>query len=291
MCKFKHNNSSDIMKHLLSIIRPMLDAIHARDDDRLASLMSDLRIAIRTYNEGEDRSKRLYYDFSQEVAQYAVSRLSVEAERTYERLQEIATASELGEYSGTKAARMLLSPGYHQSVSDTAGRELDVVQELLPIETRSTFIFVGCGAVSHTMICAKQRFSRAICIGIDHDNTSLMWSRDLLKAEPDYMFDIANGEDFDYSHASVVFMANALINKKAVLDRIVATLPDGGIVVVRRPVRFSNLLWDWVDIRTSNHLHCHQWIAHGAMDETVIAVKRKEPVVNSLLQVYGAKNE
>ncbi|WP_153102073.1 nicotianamine synthase family protein [Paraburkholderia hayleyella] len=118
---------------------------------------------------------------------------------------------------------------------------------LSAMNAESTVAMVGSGAMPLSLLF-MQRYSGARMIGIDCSATSLACGReyiDFLTAQHPQHFqraaialECADGAAFDYGMCDIVVLSIHLPNKRAVIERIIATAPRGRpVVIVERQVQ------------------------------------------------------
>ena len=107
-------------------------------------------------------------------------------------------------------------------------------------------VMVGCGALPATLFYLYDRYPTLEYIGIDIDSVALAMAKEamcLLGIEKICLVQ-ADGSEFDYVEAGLVYIANQVCPKSLVLERIAATADETVQVVMRDPTRRGKLLAD-----------------------------------------------
>ena len=106
------------------------------------------------------------------------------------------------------------------------------------------FVMVGSGPLPATLLHVLDRTPVTEAIGLDVDSEAIGLARQLARAYAITGLDIqqADGGSYDYAAADVVYIANLVAPKAAVLRRVAETARVGTQVVLRDPFALGCLL-------------------------------------------------
>jgi SAM-dependent methyltransferase len=100
-----------------------------------------------------------------------------------------------------------------------------------------SLLMIGMGPVPATLIYASQNGLVEKSIGIDVDPEAVELAKQLnskLKLK-NISFEYTDGRDFSYSGFDSVFIANLVVGKAEILQKLASELPNGTSVVLRDP--------------------------------------------------------
>jgi hypothetical protein len=106
------------------------------------------------------------------------------------------------------------------------------------------FVLVGCGPLPMTLYHVHDRTEVVELIAIDIEDeavgivneTARRFGLNRISAA------VASGEQYDYSQADIIYVANLVRPKRNVLERIADMAPAGAMVVLREPYSLGRLL-------------------------------------------------
>jgi hypothetical protein len=106
------------------------------------------------------------------------------------------------------------------------------------------FVMVGCGPLPVTILHVVRRTRVPEAIGLDVDDEALALAGRLMSQLGIRRVRIIarNGLAYDFKDADVVYVANMVVSKTGVLERIADTARAGSQVIVRDPVAMGHLL-------------------------------------------------
>jgi hypothetical protein len=127
-------------------------------------------------------------------------------------------------------------------------RRLAGLNELASLSNCTRFVMVGCGAFPATLIYAHLHCPKARIVGLDLDPGIFRVAQQVLHASRASRVDLRchDASDFDYANSDVVYLANQVRGKRAVLSRVAETAGPEARVVVREPVGAGKLLAECV---------------------------------------------
>jgi hypothetical protein len=153
-----------------------------------------------------------------------------------------------------QAQQLLAGTKYLDSVPEAHVQHYDQDANELKFVSRANrqhdFVVVGCGLFPETLMrCYKtEDFSRFIGIDIDTEITEMaanVFSAYMpLQPKKSVLFTATYGQEYNYSQASVIFIANSVKNKQAIIERAVATMPDDAIILARSSQRLCSLVFE-----------------------------------------------
>jgi SAM-dependent methyltransferase len=117
------------------------------------------------------------------------------------------------------------------------------LEQLVQIRDCQTIVMVGCGAFPATLLWLRDHFPGARFTGIDLDLNCVERAAQLTKAMgiETMEFKVMDGRHYDFEGVDFVYVANQVVPKKAVLQRIGRSRCVLH-VVVREPTRKGELL-------------------------------------------------
>jgi tRNA/tmRNA/rRNA uracil-C5-methylase (TrmA/RlmC/RlmD family) len=122
--------------------------------------------------------------------------------------------------------------------------------EMLEKENIETLVMIGCGPLPETILFISDNTNISKIIGVDMSNEAIAMAGDIIKAMglcKKVELVCSNGEDFDFSKADVVFVANATNNKNDLFKQISKTAKKGTEIILRNPYYLSNLVYKSLD--------------------------------------------
>ncbi|MGH2349645.1 MAG: hypothetical protein ACRDFT_09295 [bacterium] len=130
---------------------------------------------------------------------------------------------------------------------DFAGRSYARVGDLfehIDFSGCQAFVMVGCGPLPVTLLHVAERTRVPRLIGLDVESEAVSSARALCRC---FHLDRAeirqcDGCEFDYGSADVIYVANLVRPKRAMLCRVADTIRPGARVVVREPSAAGELL-------------------------------------------------
>ncbi len=160
----------------------------------------------------------------------------------YLRLRELAEVPALLDRPADLAARLAIS-GSHDFTRSAYARVVGMFEQVDFTNCRR-FVMVGCGPLPVTILHVVHRTSVAEAIGLDVDEQALELAGRLIGRLGMGRVRIIgrNGLAYDFRDADVIYVANMVVSKKAVLERVAQTARVGTQVVVRDPVAVGHLL-------------------------------------------------
>ena len=111
------------------------------------------------------------------------------------------------------------------------------VSDLEKYLNAKNLLMIGMGPVPMTLIYASQNGLAEKSLGIDMDPEAVELAKQLnskLKLN-NIFFDYTDGRDFSYSGFDSVFIANLVVGKAEILQKLARELPNGTSVVLRDP--------------------------------------------------------
>lgn len=119
-----------------------------------------------------------------------------------------------------------------------AGRRLDELHRLLRPGANRRLVMVGSGPLPATLLALCNQYPALRAVGLDLDPNAVVHARRLAQhsgAAQGLRFIVADGKSYDYRGADLVYIANQVTPKRAILRRIAATVRTPHHVVVREP--------------------------------------------------------
>jgi hypothetical protein len=118
--------------------------------------------------------------------------------------------------------------------------------KLLNTEDCKELVMVGCGSYPETILYLHENIQNAHIIGLDENQESVYMAGKIVKDQNLERISLLNlkGSLYDYSDTDIVYIANFVMEKQAVLDRIVETAPDHVQIIVRAPKLLGRLSYD-----------------------------------------------
>lgn len=170
-------------------------------------------------------------------------------EEYYERLIEVDDSMIINAEILNKDKESLLSFAKNNFVVDNykmVQKELDMLEK----KDIETLVMIGCGPLPETILFISDNTNISKIIGIDNSNEAIAMAGDIIRAmglcDKVELFCI-DGEEFDFSGADVVFVANATNNKDDLFKQISKTAKKGTEIIVRNPTSLSNVLYRSLD--------------------------------------------
>jgi hypothetical protein len=123
---------------------------------------------------------------------------------------------------------------------DFAGRSYARVRDMfgrIDFTTCREFAMVGCGPLPATLLHVAERTGVPRIVGLDVDAGSVHSAREICGRWSPSRIDVLlrHGSAHDYGSAQIVYLANLIRPKAAVLARVAETVRPGTQVVVREP--------------------------------------------------------
>ena len=145
---------------------------------------------------------------------------------------------------------------YNVGGLELAQYDIELIDNLShPFET---FLMVGCGSLSYTMIDFALKHPKKRCIGIDVEKTPIHEANEIKKKfkMSNIQYERIDGMNYDYATSGkcLIFVASLVKPKFEVMQRIASTAVKGSIVIMRNPVDFCNLLYEYADYREISRL-------------------------------------
>ncbi|HET8625628.1 MAG TPA: methyltransferase domain-containing protein, partial [Gemmatimonadales bacterium] len=196
-----------------------------------------------------------------------------DAARDLERLLTLARLAEAADVAGTASSCGRLRALYGRYVSrletaearallargtgvvglalgeggDFAGRSYARVRDLfdyVDFTDCRTFVMVGCGPLPVTLLHVARRARVPRLVGLEVEPESARDARALCRELGVDTIEVqeCDGGEFDYSEADVIYIANLVRAKRAVLTRVARTARAGARVVVREPSSVGELV-------------------------------------------------
>ena len=159
---------------------------------------------------------------------------------------EYAVASEDREVRRIRSMQLSSPVAYRDIMDDKVRNTYNRVSDIfdwLDFTACERFVMIGCGQlpVSALHVHDRTRVGEVICVDVRPDAVADVeflagkLGMDNLGAL------VCDGKDFDYRDAQIVYVANMVKGKTAVVARILETAPDGVRIVVRSPAGLGRL--------------------------------------------------
>lgn len=172
--------------------------------------------------------------------------------------------------SENSASRKLLGSSaknihFSQSVSGFGKEAYERVMDMFEIvdfRLCQCFVLVGCGSFPVTIFHVFDRVNVPNIVGLDdrHDATRL-FQQVIDKYQLNGMRSVnCSGQEYDFSDAGVIYIANLVSPKKDVLNRIWETAPDNAQIIVREPYSIGRL---WTEKGTDDLCDKFEVVAYG----------------------------
>jgi SAM-dependent methyltransferase len=136
----------------------------------------------------------------------------------------------------------------------------------------SRIVMVGCGMLPVTLLHIHDRTDVREIVGLDIVPDSVETARELADrlGYSRVKIELCDGRAYDFSRAQVIFVANMVSPKAAVLSRIADAAAEGVQVVVREPYSLGRLLTESVEDSLDSRLEItgkgHGWRGNLSLD-------------------------
>ncbi len=132
------------------------------------------------------------------------------------------------------------------SVSDFGKTAHDRVRDMfehIDFDICKCFVLVGCGSLPVTMFNVYNRTEVPKIVGLDTRSSAIeLTQRAFDKYGLERMTSVmCVGQEYDFSGANVIYVANMISPKKKVIDRIVETALPGSQIILRDPYSIGRL--------------------------------------------------
>ena len=267
-------NIADVEKKLQNIV-VNLDSGFAKIDKKESDMefeksINDLLKLVNSYSKSKT-GPDFFEKFANNSSEYQKIQLNtMENQDFYEKRIESRDAQRLIEAKESKYTKEIVNKyisKYNKSELSLAESELKLIDDLS--HSFETFIMVGCGSLSYTMLDFASRHPTKKCIGIDVERLPIEDANNLrikFKIENVY-YERINGNSYDYSNGgnrSLIFVANLVKPKLQVLSRIASTAAEDSVVILRNPVAFGKLLYEHADTRGISKMSpLQEWEEHN----------------------------
>lgn len=156
-------------------------------------------------------------------------------------------------------------------------KELSLINKSL---TGLTVIMAGCGPFPETLMeIYKGNPAVKMAIGIEErSNVSQLANKVISKNFPDVKnVKVVNlkAENFDYQDVDIIFLANGLLRKEVILDRIYNTAKDDVKILARNPILMGKLLYeDILSLPSMQFFNVLETIQASTLSKTLLLKKR-----------------
>ncbi|QQS59745.1 hypothetical protein IPN35_02610 [Candidatus Peregrinibacteria bacterium] len=118
------------------------------------------------------------------------------------------------------------------------------------------FVMVGTGPLPDTILFVTENFNIPEIIGIDNNAEAVFSGNELIRYLGLSQVQIRNadGIDYDYSGADLVYVANFVPPKNKVLSRIAETAPNHVQIIIESPLLMGRLFFEEVIPEKLHHL-------------------------------------
>lgn len=123
-----------------------------------------------------------------------------------------------------------------------------VSKEIQMIEKKNPqkLVMIGCGSLPETILFIADNTDIPDIIGIDCNQEAIAIAGDIIKAlghEDRIRLVCSYGEEYDFSDADIIHIANATRDKNAVFQQISKTAKKGTDIIVRNPTYLAKMMY------------------------------------------------
>jgi hypothetical protein len=126
---------------------------------------------------------------------------------------------------------------------------------LLDFGEAENFVMVGCGPLPETILYINDNAAVKNIIGIDNNQEAVYISNELISSlnYDNIQLKYADGADYDYKDADVIYIAGFVTPKHDVLAQIAETGKSDVQILVDSPIGLKRLLFDPIDEGNIHH--------------------------------------
>jgi hypothetical protein len=159
---------------------------------------------------------------------------------------EFAVTAENAEVSRIRSLVINPPVSFHSVMSENLRSPYDRVAAIfdwLDFSTCRRFVMIGCGQIPMTALHVHDRTDvpEIVCVDIRTEAAAdVNWLAQKLGADRISAL-ASDGKEFDFHDADIVYVANMVRGKDAVVRQVLATAPENVRIVVRAPVALGRL--------------------------------------------------
>jgi trans-aconitate methyltransferase len=229
-----------LINDLDSFSRALGDINYSCEKERFKKQMERLWQYIRAYSDEQTVQQFLQSE------RFPLFRKEFKAHQDYyERLIEAEEAMVIHSGILKKSMESLLIFAKNTFVIDNykmVRKEMDMSN----MDDAKELVMVGCGPLPETILFLVDNTNISHITGIDASNEATMIAGGILEAmghSARVTLECAHGETYDFSHADVIHIADAVCNKNAVFQNIAKTAKKGTRILVRNPSHLARVLF------------------------------------------------
>ncbi len=174
------------------------------------------------------------------------------APKLEEAFYNYAVASEDSEIRRLRSMKLTGPVAYRDVMSEKVTNTYNRVSDIfswLDFAGCERFVMVGCGQLPVSALHVHDRTSvgQVVCIDLRSDAVADIEFLAGKLGMDNLQASVCDGSDFDYRGAQIVYVANMVRGKMAVIARILETAPRGVQIVVRAPAGLGRLWTEALD--------------------------------------------
>jgi hypothetical protein len=163
-------------------------------------------------------------------------------QRSYYHKVELAEALSLKKR--LKASGQSMLEIFDQEFSRNAYRRIEDALRFVDFSLCRTFVMVGCGPLPATLFCIRENTDVRDIVGLDSNREAADSAGELIDCLKLTGIKVkeANGTEFDYQKADVIYVANLVSPKRVILSQILKTARKDVRIILRDPYGAGILL-------------------------------------------------
>jgi len=246
-------SAHDFMEYL-ALYYDKLNEHHDSDFVEFKSEMLSLRQFLGDFVL-EEKNKTVVFDEVTKKKEYVKYKsYFTHAEMFFERqieIQENEAITKLNMKLDMKKIRKYLTKDFNKLFYDTVGKEIDELSKYFDVNSK--FLMVGCGSMPISLLHYTTRYPNSTFIGIDNSSEAIGKAIELknkLKIK-NLRFSLYDGVAYDkYGDIKTILVANTVIPKKRIMNKITQSAGSNTIIFMRIPVDTGHLLSEDVNYTT-----------------------------------------
>lgn len=163
-----------------------------------------------------------------------------------------------------------------EEVRDTYNRVSDIF-EWLDFSSCERFVMIGCGQLPLSALHVHDRTNvgEVVCVDVRQEAVDDVRFLARKLGINNLRSDLCDGKDFDFQGARIVYVANMVKGKDAVVARVLETAPEEVQIVVRSPAGLGRLWTEALEdvtrlgMRITKRGHVGRYLAHDQLLTTL----------------------